>query len=63
MAYHSQYTKRGKVFARKTELNNWSLIFPSETSREWRNLPLDQISFSHWAQEVWSFLSPFWGLW
>ncbi|KGO40472.1 Cytochrome P450 [Penicillium expansum] len=46
-----RYTKRGKVFARKTELNNWSLIFPSELSHDWRNLPLDQISFQHWAQE------------
>ncbi|KDB22545.1 hypothetical protein H109_05538 [Trichophyton interdigitale MR816] len=49
---YSDYTKQGKPFAIKADLDHWMLMLPLESMKEWCNLPADQLSFMNYVENA-----------
>ncbi|EZF69767.1 hypothetical protein H105_07888 [Trichophyton soudanense CBS 452.61] len=47
-----KYTKQGKPFAIKADLDNWMLMLPLESMKEWCNLPADHLSFMNYVENA-----------
>jgi hypothetical protein len=48
----NQYTKQGKPFATRLQNDNYGIVLPLNSAKEWRALPHDELSFLHALAEV-----------
>lgn len=49
---HVQYSKTGKPYATRLKNNDHGIVLPLNSTKEWRTLPHDQLSFLHALSEV-----------
>ncbi|KAM5474475.1 hypothetical protein MauCBS54593_002050 [Microsporum audouinii] len=45
-------TKRGKAFATKADLENWIIMLPLKSMKEWCNLPASHLSFMNYVENA-----------
>ncbi|OAL75126.1 hypothetical protein A7D00_0724 [Trichophyton violaceum] len=49
---YDNYTKQGKPFATKADLESWIILLPSKAMKEWCNLPYSHLNFTRYLQDV-----------
>ncbi|EFQ97929.1 hypothetical protein MGYG_00966 [Nannizzia gypsea CBS 118893] len=49
---YNKYTKQGKPFATKADLESWIILLPPKAMKEWCNLPFKHLNFTSYLQDV-----------
>ncbi|EZF34755.1 putative Cytochrome P450 monooxygenase [Trichophyton interdigitale] len=49
---YNNYTKQGKPFATKADLESWIILLPPKAMKEWCNLPYSHLNFTRYLQDV-----------
>ncbi|KAM5433173.1 hypothetical protein MferCBS31731_007170 [Microsporum ferrugineum] len=49
---YNTFTKKGKPFATKADLDNWIILLPSTSMKEWCNLPSNHLNFTSYLENM-----------